>query len=80
MLPDVTVIVLICNRCVIIAYFYFVVFRNGLKVKGRQVKDVWGIHFYIDWFIFLRRPSLFLCSPLKKQFHQLHFGRSTIKL
>jgi len=54
MLTDVTAIVLIYNRCVIMTYFYFVIFRKGLKVKGKQVKDAWEIHFYIGWFIFFR--------------------------
>lgn len=39
MLTDVTVIVLIYNRCVIITYFYFVIFRNRLNVRGKYIKE-----------------------------------------
>lgn len=78
MLTDVIVTVLIYNRCVIIMYFYIAIFKTVLKVKGKHMQDVWGILFHIA--LFFSEHLQCLCSPLKKQFHQLRFSCSSMKV
>lgn len=46
MLTDVILNVLIYNSCVIITYFYLGIFRNQLKIKGKQVKCVGNLFLY----------------------------------
>lgn len=53
MLTDVILNVLIYNSCVIITYFYLEIFRNQLKIKGKQRWNVWGICFTLIGLFFL---------------------------
>lgn len=63
MLTDVIVTVLIYNRCVIIMYFYIVIFKTVLKVKGKRARCVGNSFSYC--FVFLRTPSMSLLTSEK---------------